>query len=238
MKNTVLLLLIFSFCNSCTKLYNLKERLTIDVTLVNENNLPLSNVNIDVFADNYRSIFFPEIIQGRSAKFQFPDYNNDLITFNETGQDGKARLHFPRDGGNSKNNDYQVILSKDEEERKPLSIFLKIDDFEDFYVEIPPQKLYLQAHLTSFFVSTNLSAEYSLLGYELIGEVAHNFITVEEFSTPKIYKEPQIINVRKNQTLQLNYTLVENLSGGSNTISNQVFIEIGENQVEYIIENL
>ncbi|GGE24592.1 hypothetical protein [Psychroflexus planctonicus] len=238
MKKTLVVVLVCLVCSSCTKLYNLKERLTLDVSVIDESNTELANVNIDVFADNYRSLFLPDVVQGINPKFQPPDYNNDLISFGETDLDGNARLHFPRDGGGSKDNDYQVILSKDEEGRKPLRIFLKIDDFQDFYVQIPPQKLYLQADLTPFLVSSNLSADYSLVEYELIGEVAHDFITVDEFSAPKKYTQVQeIIDVQKNQTLQLNYTLLENIPGNSNEITYQVFIEIGEELTEYAIEN-
>lgn len=238
MKKTLFIVLLCLVSGSCTKIYNLEERLTLDVSVIDENNTELASVNVDVYADNYRSIFFPEEFQGWDAKFQPPDYNHDLISFSETDANGHARLHFPRDGESTKNNDYQVTLSKDEENRKPLSIFLKFDDFQDFYIQIPQQKLYLQADLTPFLVSSNLSADYSLVEYELIGEVAHDYITVEEFSAPKKYIQAQeIIDVQKNQTLQLNYTLLENQSGNTNEITIQVFIEIGNEQVEYVIQN-
>lgn len=237
MKKIVILTLICSLFSSCIKVYNLKERLTVDVSVVNESNAPLSRANVDVFADNYRSLFLPEILQGVNPKFQLPEYSNDLISFNETNAEGRARLHFPRDGEGSKDNDYQVVLSKEEENRKPLSVFLKIDDFQDFYVEIPTQKLYLRADLTQFFVSTDLNTNYSLLEYEVIGNVAYHFISVEEFSNPKKYTQQQIIDVQKNQTLQLKYTLLENEATVTNEITNQVFIQIGNEQVEYVIQN-
>jgi hypothetical protein len=238
MKKILFLFVAIPLLQGCVKIYDLEERLTIDVSLVDENDQALSNANVDVYADNYNFIIFPDGVQNRLAKFQPPEYVDDLISFNETNIDGKARMHFPRDGGSSNNNDYQVVFSYNEEGMKPLSVYLTIEDFENFYYEIPTQTLYKQSNLVSLFITEDLGPNFSLVEYEISGNIAYDFIITEDFETPRKYNFPDFFEVQKQQTILLNYTLIESIDDGSfNLIDNEVFIEVGDNPTEYIIQN-
>ena len=237
MKKILFLFVAIPLMQGCVKIYDLEERLTIDVSLVDENNQALSNANVDVYADNYNFIIFPDGVQNRLAKFQPPEYVDDLISFNETNIDGKARMHFPRDGGSSNNDDYQVVLSYEEEGIKPLSVYLTIEDFENFYYEIPAQKLYKQSNLVTLIINEDLDANFSLAEYEISGNIAYDFVTTQDFETSRKYNFPELFEVQKQQTILLNYTLVDFSSGTANEINNEVLIEIGDNSTEFIIQN-
>ena len=235
MKKFAFLALNLLLLIGCGKNYDLEERLTLDVQVVDENMLKLPNIDVDIYTDSYYFIFSEEKQQSLQAKTQPPDYDNDYISFNETDQNGEAQLIFPKGKNEYENDAYQVILGEKNESRKSLSIYLKYEDFQDFYLQILAQKLFSNSELVRLTISTELEDNFSLLEYELIGNIAYDFITAEEFLNPKKFHLEETIDVQKNQILQLNYTLLNQATEETTEATNQVEI-INEN-MEYVIQN-
>lgn len=220
---------------SCYKEYDLKERLSLATHITNESGEDLANTNIDIYVDFYFSDFYLSELHSQNInKFQPAEFPHDLISFGKTDSNGKVILHFPAP---IENNDFSVVFSKENDDLKPLNVFLKKTDFENNFLQLPPQKLYAYSNLVQLQINTDLAENFNLVEYSFNGIIAYNWLTIEDFSNPKTFQFVQVFDVQKNQTLQLNYTIKSNVDGIEETINEEVLLNVGSEDLEYTIQN-
>lgn len=235
MKKIPFLLCLF-LLQGCIEVYDLKNRLTVYVKVVDASQSALPNLLVEVYPGNVPNYYygFGEVLN-KGLIYLDDDDGYDLISFGETNANGELTLHFPTslDGFSAVS-----LFIKDEANRyKPLQLVARNTDFENNYLSVTNVTLYKLENLVSFQIDVELGENYRLLNYTLDGDVAYNTRNVNELATNPSFEEPWFFSVKKNQTLQLIYTL-EFFDGTSFVnVPQEVTIEIGENDATYVIQN-
>lgn len=236
MKKLIGLFCVLAVCLSCEKVYNLEERYTVKTQVFDADENPLANINAEIYIGivpyNYDSIEFEDLNKG----IFFPIWNDaDLISFGETNSDGEVQLHFPDlvNGFSS----FSTIFYDANEAYKPFLITANKSDFDNNYVFFSGQKLYRYDDLVQLKVTTDLDESYQLLEYNLNGNIAYNSSNFDRLSAVRNFQFTQNFDVQKNQILEINYSLRVFNENETSTINEVALIEIGEENIEYVIQN-
>lgn len=235
MKKNFPFFLLFILCLSCEKTYNPKERYTVDAQINNTNIEPLPEISMELYPGD-APIYYSENVTDLNKGF-LPIFGEtyDLISFGKTNENGKLTLHFP--APNSGLASVSAFIFDEDEAYKPFKVFIKEEDFEVNYLSLQALRLFAYEDLVKLNITTDLSEDYQLVRYSLVGNIAYNEIEYAEINQVKSFGLTQAFDVQKNQTLQLNYQLQMFSEGVSNTVNEQVMLSIGEEYFEYIIQN-
>ena len=200
------LLIIFISCVSCTIPYDAETRLVFETKLVDSNDNSLEGIDVEITVSNGSGF-------GSSS---------EILSFGKTNSNGELRLIFPspefdRGYDLSVNSPYS-----DNENYVPFEINnIGIENFNDYKLTIP--KIYrltydesVQVYLE--FNSINNSNKITNVFIDGINSpYSSSFLDEEE--TFYIYN----FFAKKNQTIQINYT-VKNISGQLQNISQELVI--------------
>lgn len=209
------LLIIFISCVSCTIPYDAETRLVFETKLVDSNDNSLEGIDVEITVSNGSGF-------GSSS---------EILGFGKTNSNGELRLIFPspefdRGYDLSVNSPYS-----DNENYVPFEINnIGIENFNDYKLTIP--KIYrltydesVQVYLE--FNSINNSNKITNVFIDGINSpYSSSFLDEEE--TFYIYN----FFAKKNQTIQINYT-VKNISGQLQNISQELVIN--EENISQII---
>lgn len=221
---------------SCDKVYNLEERYTVEAQVFDTDANPLPNINVEVYYGNIPySYNFMEFENLNKGNF-FPIWDNtELISFDETNENGEVQLHFPApiNGFTS----LSMLYYDTDEAYKPFVIAANKSDFDNNHVFISGQQLYRYADLVRLNITTDLDESYQLLEYNLNGNIAYNSSKFDQLTAVRTFQFTQNFDVQKNQILEINYTLRAFNENETSTINEVAIIEIGEENIEYVIQN-
>ncbi|MEM0543350.1 hypothetical protein WFZ85_12045 [Flavobacterium sp. j3] len=209
------LLIIFISCVSCTIPYDAETRLVFETKLVDSNDNSLEGIDVEITVSNGSGF-------GSSS---------EILSFGKTNSNGELRLIFPspefdRGYDLSVNSPYS-----DNENYVPFEINnIGIENFNGYKLTIP--KIYrltydesVQVYLE--FNSINNSNKITNVFIDGINSpYSSSFLDEEE--TFYIYN----FFAKKNQTIQINYT-VKNISGQLQNISQELVIN--EENISQII---
>ncbi|UPT70547.1 MAG: Ig-like domain-containing protein [Flavobacterium sp. JAD_PAG50586_2] len=211
MYKKILLLFVLFTIISCGEIqYDGEERLVFQTIVTNANGQPIANSKVEITVSTI--------------------YSSDLISKGKTDQDGKITLIFP-----SPKNDVDVnvkIYSDDTSYLEKNILKIRKEDFINYKLIFPnvnllkteeTAPLQLQYNQTNF---NTVLKKISINGIYHIDEEYYNY-------SPENYYLPSQILIKKNQTFQLKYTVL-NLQTNSET-NYVVDLQIGETPLTYTI---
>jgi hypothetical protein len=219
----ILLLVLMPLILSCEIQYDGNTKLVIKGSVVNENNVPLANKEVNLYVSR-ESISIPFV-------FYVPSENN-YIGKTTTDDYGKYVMVIPK----PKNFTEIVVETNDENNQLNGKQFrnMNFSNFTNYQIELPITKLYLKSTLTSLNVTlNNVNPNIELLKLEYIGIIPNEI----EFINPleNDYQNfATYLNVVKNQTITIKYTVFNNLNQTTSTLQQDISID-NSNQVNYTL---
>lgn len=200
------LFLILFAITSCDTEYNGDVRLQFKGKVVNEFNEPLPNQSVKIF-----------------SKYDNSETNSHMIGIGRTDSNGNYSILTPE----AIFFDYYTVeINEDVQLTSELTCtkFIKVNN--SFYfnnkIPLPTAKLYLKANLSNLFLNFNTSNSQKYLeNVEFIGEIAREVVTIGyETPTPEYLKK-----VKKNQTIEIKYSVFDFSTQTRTTYSNFVSID-------------
>ncbi len=219
----ILLLVLMPLILSCEIQYDGNTKLVIKGSVVNENNVPLANKEVNLYVSR-ESISIPFVFYVSSE--------NNYIGKTTTDAYGKYVMVIPQ----PKNFTEIVVETNDENNQLNGKQFRNINfsNFTNYQIELPITKLYLKSTLTSLNVTlNNVNPNIELLKLEYIGNIPNEI----EFINPLENDYPNFatyLNVVKNQTITIKYTVFNNLNQTTSTLQQDISID-NSNQVNYTL---
>ncbi len=222
MKKIILLVMLLIF-SSCEIQYDGETKLVLKGKVLDENNVPFANKEIKLFVTR----------DGASIPFIFYILSEtNFVGKAITDSNGKYTMVIPQPKNfsqiiveaNSTNNDFN--------EKQFINI--KQDDFINYELNLPTTMLYKKSDLTLLNIIPNqLNTNNELLKLEYIGEIPFEIQTINNQYT--IYNPYQTsINVKKNQTVILSYTVKDYSTNITSTLQQNITID-NSSQIDYIL---
>lgn len=215
MKKILFIFLILTTI-SCEIEYDGETKLVVKGNVINENNEIISNKEIKLFVSR-NSNYIPFI-------FYYPSETN-YIGKAFTDNFGNFTMVIPK----PKNNFDEIIVEINDDSNTLNSnrvVNIQTDNFNNYELNLGAFKLYNKNNLCHLQIIPNqVNPENELLEISFVGEIANELFFYNFPENYSIYYEMEK-NVRKNQTIQLNYKFKNYLS---NTIITQ--------QVPILIDN-
>lgn len=213
MKKKVLLLLIPLFFG-CEIQYDGNTKLVVKGSVVDVNNNPVTNKDINLYVSR-ESGAIPFL-------FYFPGESN-FIGKTTTDSNGNYVMVIPQ----PQNFTEIIIETNDTNNQLNGKQFrnINLSNFTDYQIALPTTKLYLKSSLSNLTVNlnqTNSSIELQKLEY--IGNIPNEI----EFINPLENNSLDIIqnlNVEKNQTIVLKYTVFDHLNQTTSTLQQNIIID-------------
>jgi len=213
MKKKVLLLLIPLFFG-CEIQYDGNTKLVVKGSVVDVNNNPVTNKDINLYVSR-ESGAIPFL-------FYFPEESN-YIGKTTTDSNGNYVMVIPQ----PQNFTEIIIETNDTNNQLNGKQFrnINLSNFTDYQIALPTTKLYLKSSLSNLTVNlnqTNSSIELQKLEY--IGNIPNEI----EFINPLENNSLDIIqnlNVEKNQTIVLKYTVFDHLNQTTSTLQQNIIID-------------
>lgn len=236
MRHLLLILLASYLCFSCDKVYNIQERYTVDVDVTDSQNMPLPAIDVEIYPQPvpyFVGEIFPDFQDKGLIFIGGEDY--ELISFGQTDANGQLRLHLPAPDNGLKN--LSVFLIDRTEQFKSLKIAVDSTSIAQQYLSISGQKLYSFNNLVNLYINSDLADNTRLVSYSLNGNIAFNEINLSDLPNLPSFEQESTFDVEKNQSIQLRYTLEVFMPTEIITINDEVSILIGEDNLEYIIQN-
>jgi hypothetical protein len=203
-----LLILILFICSSCEIEYDGETKLVVKGNVKNENNQPINNQKIKLFASR-NSSYLPFV-------FYLPSESNFIGT-TSTDSSGNFTMVFPKPTFNY--NEIIVELNDDSNSLNSKRIVnIKTENFKDFQLNLGENNLFSKSNLCHLQILPNqVNPEIELLEMSYIGAVANEIVYYNLPADYSYYYETEK-NVRKNQTIILNY---KTKNYNTNSISSQ-----------------
>ncbi|MGV7106408.1 Ig-like domain-containing protein [Flavobacterium sp. U410] len=204
----IVLFLILLISLSCDIQYDGETKLVIKGQVKDENNNPLNNQSIKLFVSR-NSSYLPFVFYVSSE--------TNFIGKSFTDSQGNFTMVIPKPEKNF--DEISVEINGDSNSLSPKQIVnIKTEDFYNYELNLGELKLYEKANLCLLQIIPNqINSENELLEISYIGDVSEEIIFYNLPDEYYYYYET-IKNVRKNQTIQLNYKI-------KNYISNTTSIE-------------
>lgn len=208
---------------SCEITYNGSERLVVNGTLLDENNQPIPDQDVEFW------VYLGSGGLGSDA---------DLINFTSTDNQGNFLMILPSP---TNEEGFRLELS-DPNNMYQSKKYLRIldTDFSNFKYYAGNIVLYKQDDVANLYVEFNqTSSNSSLIEVAFEGIIADWEIWVNPPETENEDYEPYVPyyyykNVRKNQTLTISYTVRDNTAGTTSTYESELVIE-NESSLEHTI---
>lgn len=200
---------------SCDIKYDGDTRIQITGKIIDENNLPISNQDIKVFATQ-------ESTYGETNQ----------IGVGKSDNNGVYSIYFPQ----AYNFDsYYIEINKEYSNELSEITYLNIknENFINYSLSIPNSKLFLKSNLADLNISYNqINTNNILQNVEFIGEICTSQIDLNAPSNS--FQEINYRKIKKNQTIELKYTLFNTTTQSTSVQS--AFISVGNtNTVNYIL---
>lgn len=208
------LLVITFFIASCDIQYDGNTRLQVTGKVLDENNAPISNRDVKIFA-----------VQ------ENPYGETNQIGVGKTDSQGIYTIYFPR----ANNFDsYHIEINDDNNELSEM-IYLNVknENFINYSLTLPNSKLFLNSNLADLHVAYNqINTDNQLQNVEFIGEIITNRLDLNN----------QLVNiddsyykrVKKNQTIELKFTLY-NTTTQLTTIQSEFITIANTDSVNYTL---
>jgi len=210
-----IILLFVCILLSCDIKYDGDTRLQITGKIIDENNLPISNQDVKVFATQ-------QSVYGETNQ----------IGVGKTDNNGVYSIYFPQAYNF---NSYYIEINKENTNELSEMIYFNINNesFINYSLSLPNSKLYLKSNLTELNISYNqINTNNILQNVEFLGEIITSQIDLNATSTA--LEDIYFKKVKKNQTIELKYTLY-NTTTQLTSIQSE-FISIGNTDViNYIL---
>lgn len=213
MKKLSILCLIFIY--SCTIAYDAETRLIFETRIVNSNDEPIQGVRLNVEVFNSDGLFG----------------NSETISYGETDANGFIRLVFPSPdfdnynfsvrSSNYFNSNFDVVAINS----------IQRSDFINYKLAIPKIYRLGNEEATSVYVNYFSSNPNRRIISSTIEGIYSNLTSIYDFD--ELYISNSYFLAKKNQTIDVKYTVKDLQSGIVQTFVNQY--SIGENSVEITI---
>ena len=223
MKRILFILLVLTTI-SCEVEYDGETKLVVKGNVKNENSDVINNKEIKLFVTR-NSSYLPFI-------FYYPSETN-FIGKVFTDDSGNFTMVIPK----PKNNFDEIIVEINDDSNLLNSkriVNIQTDNFNNYELNLGEFKLFNKSNLCHLQIIPNqINPENELLELNYEGEVA-NELSFYNLPEGYSYYYETDKNVRKNQTIQLNYKFRNYIS--NSIISQQVSITIdGSNQLSYTL---
>jgi hypothetical protein len=209
---------------SCEIEYDGETKLVLKGNVINENNEEIKNKEIKLFVTR-NSSYLPFI-------FYYPSETN-FIGKVFTDDSGNFTMVIPK----PKNNFDEIIVEINDESNSLNSkriVNIKTDNFDDFQLNLGESKLYSKSNLCHLqILPTQINPGIELLELSFLGDVANE---IEFYNLPEEYSyyyETEK-NVRKNQTIILNYK-TKNYNTNIISMHQATILIDNSNEIEYIL---
>jgi len=220
----ILLSIIIILSISCEIEYDGETKLVVKGNLKNENNQVIENKEIKLFVSR-NSNYLPFIFYSPSeTNFIGKTYTDDF---------GNFTIVIPK----PKNNFDEIIVEINDESNSLNSkriVNVKTDNFDDFQLNLGEYKLYSKSNLCHLqILPTQINPGNELLELSFLGDVANE---IEFYNLPEEYSyyyETEK-NVRKNQTIILNYK-TKNYNTNIISMHQATILIDNSNEIEYIL---
>ncbi|TRW25835.1 hypothetical protein FMM05_06330 [Flavobacterium zepuense] len=245
MKKLFYLILVFLLLTGCDDRleYSGTKKIVFEGRIVDENNLPLNNIDVSVYVSKEGS--------GGESSFIFgahSDSDEDIITYTTTDSNGYYRMIFPmpRDQDNIAlfiNREVETSTHYNSNYSNSIITGIKPENITDFDLNFGEQRIFNLDNQTELTVTVNNIPlyYYGYIDIELAGLVNdaiydYNLPAHFNYDTTGPYDDTSahyVFKVAKNQDIVFTYN-----NGIVNGISSyaQTTIHIGNEPVNYIIE--
>ncbi|MBF02834.1 MAG: hypothetical protein CMP76_06010 [Flavobacterium sp.] len=223
MKNILLVLLLYVTI-SCQIEYDGETKLVIKGTVLNENNTPLTNHEINVFVSK-NSSFVPYIYYSPS------EINNIGKAFTDTF--GNFTIVIPK----PERNFTEIIVEINDDSNSFNStriINIQNDNFNHYEMQLGVYKLFNKSNLCELIIiPNNINSENELLEISYQGEIADELVF---YNLPEEYNfyYDNIKKVVKNQTILLNYTIKNHIENTLTNFQEEIQID-SSSQINYTL---
>ena len=220
MKKIILLVLI-PFLFGCEIQYDGNTKLIVKGSVIDANNNPIANkdVNLYVLKESFSIPFI----------FYIPSENN-YIGKSTTDRNGNYTMVIPK----PENFSEIIVETNDENNQLSGKQFKNINfsNFTNYQIELPNTKLYLKSTLANLnVILNNVNSNTELVKLEYVGNIPNEI----EFINPLENSNSNLItnlNVEKNQTVVLKFTVFNNLNQTNSTIEQNIVID-NSDEVSY-----
>lgn len=219
----LLIILFIPLLFGCDIQYEGETKLVIKGTVVDENNIPITNKEVNLYVSR-ESSSIPFILY-------IPSETN-YIGKTTTDAQGKYVMVIPQ----PKN--FTEIVVETNDEINPLNgkqfRNINLSNFTNYQMELPITKLYLKSTLTNLNVTlNNVNPFIELLKLEYIGAIPNEIVYINplENDYPNFVT---FLNVVKNQNVTVKYTVFNHLNQTTSTLQQDISID-NSNQVNYTL---
>lgn len=218
MKRITLIICILFSLTSCEIQYDGETKIVVTGKIVDENDIPLSEKDIEV------------TISG--GGFILP--SSDLISFGKSDQNGNFTLIFP-----APKNGNQIFISINDiinqtNEFQSKEIIAQKNNFENYKLDLNNITLYKNESITTLKLILNqTSTNKQLKDIEIEGKQPNNYIDLNPLQNNSDYLNTNYY-VIKNQTVVLKYTIID-FSNSSTPTTHSISIPIINDAVTHTI---
>lgn len=218
MKRITLIICILFSLTSCEIQYDGKTKIVVTGKIVDENDIPLSEKDIEV------------TISG--GGFILP--SSDLISFGKSDQNGNFTLIFP-----APKNGNQIFISINDlinqtNEFQSKEIIAQKNNFENYKLNLNNITLYKNESITTLKLILNqTSTNKQLKDIKIEGKQPNNYIDLNPLQNNSDYLNTNYY-VIKNQTVVLKYTIID-FSNSATPTTHSISIPIINDAVTHTI---
>lgn len=205
----ILLFSLFVLLAGCGLQYDGDERFLITGRLVNQDNAPLSNNKVELF-----------VYGGNSNN------DNDLISFDETDENGVFKMVFPRP---INADEIELICNKNTsiyQEKSFLNI--KNTNFTDFKFNLNTIKLFKREDISKLEITLNqVNSSKVIKQFKLIGNLARTEVYVNPLDQTDQYPYFESFyseEVMKNQTIIAEYVVYDYATNQAQTLQQNIVV--------------
>jgi hypothetical protein len=220
----ILLLLFIPLVLGCEIEYDGNTKIVVKGTIVDENNNPIPNKEVNLYVSRDAAAIVPFI-------FYVPSETN-FIGKTTTDNFGKYVMIIPQPKNFSEiivetNNDDNLLNRKQFRN-------INLSSFTNYLIELPITKLYLKSSLTTLNVTVNnVDPNIELLKLEYIGNIPNEIELINPYDHINL-NFITYLNVLKNQTITLKYTVFNYLNQTTSILQQEITID-NSNQVNYTL---
>jgi hypothetical protein len=218
MKRILLAFCVIFTLSSCEIQYDGETKIVVTGKIVDENDIPLSEKDIEV------------TISGGG----FITPSSDLISFGKSDQNGNFTLIFP-----APKDDYQIFISINDiinqaSEFQSKTYITTKNNFENYKLDLNKITLFSQESITTLRLILNqTSTNKQLKDIKIEGKQPNSYVYLDPLQNNPDYLV-NFYGVIKNQTIILKYTIID-YSNSATPTTHSISIPIVNDAVTYTI---
>ncbi len=208
----ILVLFALILLLSCDEIhYDGAKRLVFKTIILDANGAPLRNSHVEIE------------IQAT--------YSSDIISIGETNANGEVELLFPLP-----KNDFQInlrVYNIDETYMEKEILNLRKEDFVNYKLEFPSIYLLKNVETAPLNITYNPTTPNTYIREVSIVGIYHLHTEFYNYTADNYYENPSQFLVKKNQTFQLKYTLLNSQTNVQ--AEHSVDFQIGTDALDYTL---